>query len=387
MRYLAIDHGQKRVGLAVSDAGGSMAFPHSVLEAGPNLISQIVRVIGEERIEAIVVGLPLNMDGSEGPAAVAARKFAEAISAKVSQSIVFFDERLSSAEADWKLAGTGMSRQKKKKLQDAVAAAAFLQAFLDDKKGTEKTGPGNSSAPEIIRMETPQLAAQNALDIFSACFRQAIEYRGVFFCAVSGGDSPAEFFKLLPMEHSLDWTKIHLFWADERGVGPEHPDSNYYLAKNTFLSEVPIPADNIHRIRAEQADIHQAAVEYEQTLQRVFSLSPGQVPEFDLIVLGLGADGHTASLAADTDTADIQNGLAAAVFSSSLPYPRITLTVPVLLAARKLMFLITGPRKAQIVYHILCESSDAEHPPVRSLWPSRQKMVWLLDSDAASLLH
>jgi 6-phosphogluconolactonase len=281
-----------------------------------------------------------------------------------------------------------MSRQKKKKLQDAVAAAAFLQTFLDEKKGAEKTSPEDStSAPQIIRLETPQLVAQNALDIFSACFHQAIEERGVFFCAVSGGDSPAEFFRLLPTEQSLDWTKIHLFWADERGVGPDHPDSNFYLARNTFLSEVPISEDNIHRITGEQADIHQATAEYEQTLQKTFSLSPGQIPEFDLIVLGLGADGHTASLATDADMADIQKGLTAAVFSSSLPYPRVTLTVPVLCAARKLMFLITGPHKAQIVHHILRESSDAECPPVRLLWAARQKMVWLLDADAASSLH
>jgi 6-phosphogluconolactonase len=384
MRYLAIDHGQKRIGLAVSDAGGSMAFPHSVIEAGPHLIPQIVRAIGDERIEAIVVGLPLNMDGTEGPSAAAARKFAEAISARVSQPIVFFDERLSSAEADWKLAGAGMSRQKKKKLQDAVAAASFLQTFLDEKKEAEKTN--SISAPQIIRLETPQLVAQNAMDIFSACFHQAIDQRGVFFCAVSGGDSPVEFFKLLATDRSLDWVKIHLFWADERGVGPEHPDSNFYLAKNTFLSEISIPADNIHRIPAERTDMRIAAAEYEQTLQKVFSLSPGQVPAFDLIVLGLGADGHTASLAVDADMADIQQGLVAAVLSSSLPYPRITLTVPTLCAARKLMFLITGLRKAQMVHHVLCESSDRERPPVRLLWPSRQKMVWLLDADAASLL-
>jgi len=90
MRYLAIDHGQKRIGLAVSDAGQSMAFPHSVLEVGPNLISRIIRVIQQERIEAIVVGLPLNMDGTEGPRAVAAREFAHDLAAKLSLPIVFF---------------------------------------------------------------------------------------------------------------------------------------------------------------------------------------------------------------------------------------------------------------------------------------------------------
>jgi len=384
MRYLAIDHGQKRIGLAVSDAGESMAFPHSVLEVGPNLISRIIRVIQQERIEAIVVGLPLNMDGTEGPRAVAAREFAHDLAAKLSLPVFFFDERLSSAEADWKLAGLELTRQKKKKLQDAVAAAVFLQAFLDERKKSESV---SKSAPEIIRLQTPEQVAQKALEIFSLSARAAIEQKGTFFCALGGGDSPKDFFTLLPTDDTLDWTNIHLFWADERCVEPEHPDSNFHLAQTVFLSHVPIPQDNIHRIRAELPDTHQAAREYEQMIRKVFSLSAGQIPEFDLVILGLGEDGHTASLLPGTDAADVQDSLAAVVFSPLLPCPRITLTVPVLLAARKLLFLITGPRKAQIVKTVICESPDSGRWPVHSLWSARQKMTWLLDTESASMLR
>jgi putative Holliday junction resolvase len=241
MRYLAIDYGQKRIGLAVSDAGESMAFPHSVLEAGADPIAKIIRLIQEDRIGAILVGLPLNMDGTEGPQVKAVRLFAQKLSAQSVLEIIFFDERLSSAEADWKLSGLELTRGKKKKLQDAIAAASFLQAFLDEKKKDQ-------SIPEMIQFQTSQQAAQKALEIFSFQAGDAIERKGTFNCAISGGDSPKEFFALLSAAQSLDWKHIHVFWADERGVNPQHPDSNFNLANNAFLSKVPIPQSNIHRI-------------------------------------------------------------------------------------------------------------------------------------------
>jgi 6-phosphogluconolactonase len=376
MRYLAIDYGQKRTGLAVSDAGESMAFPHSVLEANADMVAQIVRIIRQERIDVIVVGLPLNMDGTEGPQAKAVRLFGQKLSAKVSMEITYFDERLSSSDADWKLSGLELTRGKKKKLQDAIAAAVFLQAFLDERKKANST-------PEIIRLQTSRQVAQKALEIFSLCACNAIERKGIFTCAISGGDSPKEFFELLPTVQSLDWKHIHIFWADERGVGPQHPDSNFNLANTAFLSKVPIPQDNIHRVQTELSDIHQAAKLYEQTLQDRL----GSVPEFDLILLGLGTDGHTASLLPVSQVIDIKDRLTAVVDRPSHPHSRVTLTVPVLLSAHKLLFLICGPQKAQIVHDVLSESSVPQHWPVHALWPARQKMTWLLDFDAASLLH
>jgi 6-phosphogluconolactonase len=374
MRYLAIDHGQKRIGLAVSDAGESMAFPLVVIDAGCEPLLKIARVIQEERIEAILVGLPLNMDGTEGRQAKAVRLFAQKLSAKVSMEIVFFDERLSSADADWKLAGLELTRGKKKKLQDAIAAASFLQIFLDEKR--------KDRIPEIVRLETSQEAAQKAVELFSDLACDAIKQRGIFTCAISGGEGPKEFFGLLPTVQSLDWIHIHIFWVDERAVGPRHQDSNFNLANTAFLSKVGIPQDNIHRVEAELSDIHQAAKVYEQTLQDRL----GAVPEFDLILLGLGTDGHTASLLPGSHVIDIEDQLTAVVDMPTHSHRRVTLTVPVLLSAHKLLFLICGSKKAQIVHDVLSGNHDPCRWPVHALWAARHKMTWLLDSEAASLL-
>jgi 6-phosphogluconolactonase len=376
MRYLAIDYGQKRIGLAVSDAGESMAFPLLVVDADSDPLSKIAGIIQDERIGAILVGLPLNMDGTEGPQAKAVRLFGQKLSAKVSIEIAFFDERLSSSDADWKLSGLELTRGKKKKLQDAIAAASFLQIFLDEKKK-------DKSAPEIIRLQTSQQVAQKALDIFSLCACDAIERRGIFACAISGGDGPKELFALLAAELSLDWEHIHIFWADERGVGPQHPDSNFNLAHTAFLSKVPIPQENIHRIKTELSGIHQAAKLYEQTLQDVL----GAVAEFDLILLGLGTDGHTASLLPGSQVMDIKDRLTAVVDMPTHLHPRVTLTVPVLLSAHKLLFLICGSGKAQIVHDVLGGNCAPGSFPVQALWAARQKMTWLLDSAAAGLLR
>jgi 6-phosphogluconolactonase len=232
-------------------------------------------------------------------------------------------------------------------------------------------------------LQTSRQVAQKALEIFSLCACDAIERKGIFTCAISGGDSPKEFFELLPTLQSLDWKHIHIFWADERGVKPDHPDSNFNLANTAFLSKVPIPQDNIHRIQTELPDIHQAAKLYEQTLQDRL----GFVPEFDLILLGLGTDGHTASLLPGSQVIDIKDCLTSVVAMPTHLHPRVTLTVPVLLSAHKLLFLICGLHKAQTVNSVLSETPMPDRFPVHALWPARQKMTWLLDFDAASLLH
>ena len=136
MRYLAIDHGQKRTGLAVSDASETLVSPHSVIEtqSSTELLRRITAVIDDERIEAVVMGMPFNMDGSEGPRAGQVRHFAGLLGQQVSIPILFHDERLSSFEAENLMIGMELTRKKKKKRLDAIAAAAILRAFLDEKK-------------------------------------------------------------------------------------------------------------------------------------------------------------------------------------------------------------------------------------------------------------
>ncbi|MEN6307062.1 MAG: 6-phosphogluconolactonase [Anaerohalosphaeraceae bacterium] len=378
MRYLAIDLGLKRVGLAISDAGQTLAFPLVVLDAGSGLISKIAEIIPSEKVGAIVIGLPLNMDGSEGPRAKASREFADKLTKVVSVPITLFDERLSSAEADWKLMGSELTRDGKKKRQDAIAAAVFLQAFFDQQKDT-------MNKPHFIQSPTVQEATRKAVLFFCDRVRDAIAKKGVCYCALSGGSSPKLFFEWLSAETSLDWTRIHFFWADERCVGPDHPDSNYFLAQMSLLSHVPIPQQNIHRILGELPPA-EAAEQYHNEIRRIMGLQAGQWPSFDIVLLGLGADGHTASLLPGTEVVDNQQDIAAAVFSRDVPHTRVTLTAPVLTAARLLLFIITGRSKQDILKEVLSPPPRPWQYPVHALWPAVGKMTWFIDAEAAQLI-
>ncbi|MBN2511818.1 MAG: 6-phosphogluconolactonase [Sedimentisphaerales bacterium] len=378
MRYLAIDLGQKRVGLAISDAGQSMAFPLVVLEAGPGLISRIAEIVRSEKAGFIVIGLPLNMDGSEGPRAKASREFAVQLTKAVSVPITLFDERLSSAEADWKLAGSDLTRDDRKKRQDAIAAAVFLQAFLEQQKDI-------MNKPRIMILQSAMETAQKAVMHFCERVQDAIEKRGVCYCALSGGSSPKMFFELLVRE-TLDWQRIHFFWADERCVEPDHPDSNYSMAQISLLSQVPVPSSQVHRIWGELPPA-EAADQYQNTIRSVMKLQAGQWPFLDVVLLGLGADGHTASLLAGTDVVDNQYDIAAAVFSQTMPHTRVTLTAPALTAARSLLFIITGSSKQEILREILIPPLRPWQYPVHALWSAVDKMTWFVDAQAAVLMH
>ena len=134
MRYMAIDHGEKRTGIAICDRAETLASPFVVLTGQGGLVGRIIKILNEEQIEAVVVGLPYNMDGTEGPRAKSVRRFADELSKKIDIEVIFFDERLSSFDAEQKLAGLDLTRKKKKKHLDAVAAASILQSFLDNKQ-------------------------------------------------------------------------------------------------------------------------------------------------------------------------------------------------------------------------------------------------------------
>lgn len=377
MRYLAVDPGGKRTGLAVSDIGESMAFPYAVLlESGAELIGKITEIVRNENIGAIVVGLPLNMDGTESAGVKASRQLAAKLEKTASVPVFLFDERLSSADADWKLTTMDLTKDKKKQRQDALAAASFLQAFLDQRKES-------IPKPHIIKSASLMQTAQEAVNFFKDKVQDALAHRGVFNCAISGGSCPILFFELLAGEPSFDWSKIHIFWVDERCVEPNHKDSNFNLAYRFFLSKVAIPAENIHRIYGEKP-AYQAVEEYEQEIRRHFGLSQGQLPIFDVAVMGLGADGHTASLLPGTEVLENQTDLAAQVYSDAVPYTRITLTVPTLSASRSLMFLITGRDKAEIIREVLTYPLRPWQYPVQTLWPAVEKMVWFVDEDAGT---
>jgi 6-phosphogluconolactonase len=231
--------------------------------------------------------------------------------------------------------------------------------------------------------------ARRSVALFVATAQEALEARGRFRTALSGGLTPRRTFELLgtdPVARSLPWQSIDVFWVDERYVPPDSPDSNYRLAAEAFLSKVPIPPDNIHRIPTEYEDISTASRAYELTLRDVFDLEAGQVPQFDLVVLGMGTDGHTGSLLPNSYAPFNMDALVSVVYALGERLSRITLTHPVLQAARRLSVLVSGQEKAQTLKDVLTGEPDEIRYPIHVLWPVLEKIVWLVDRDAAQAI-
>ncbi len=398
MRYLAIDHGQKRTGLAVSDGGGTMAFPYGMIPADSRMIAAVKDVIQKERIDAVVIGLPLNMNGSEGPRAAAVRAFAQQLGKAVSIPIVFCDERLSSYEAEQKLGQLNLSDIQKKQKVDATAATLILQRYIDSQSQPNSVDCQSISLDDQLRYCPDRLvvpdsaaAAEQVSITFQQAAEEAIEQRGAFHAVLSGGKTPAAFFDYAAAVQSEAmrsvWQKTHFFWADERAVAPDDPQSNYGLAHRTMLSHLPIPADHIHRMPADSADLEKAAWQYEQTIRQIVPSEGGKFPVFDWVLLGLGADGHTASLMPCDAALDNYADTVAVVRSPQYALCRLTLTIPVLLSARSLVLMICGSEKADIVRSILCEPPDIRCHPICALHPAISKTLWIMDTQAASLLQ
>ncbi len=235
----------------------------------------------------------------------------------------------------------------------------------------------------------PESLAQNTVKIFITDAQKAIKTKDVFYVAISGGNTPKRFFELLgetPQASSLPWDRIHLFWVDERYVRPDSQWSNYKLAADTFLSSVAIPDANVHRIPTEHEDFKVAANHYEQTIREVFGLEAGQVPEFDLILLGMGSEGHTASLFPNSYAAFDTEHLACVVYVLDEKLNRITLTHRVLRAASHLVVLVCGQEKEAILKTVLTSEPDEVQYPIHALWPVLDRVTWLIDSAAAKSL-
>jgi 6-phosphogluconolactonase len=212
--------------------------------------------------------------------------------------------------------------------------------------------------------------------------RAAVAARGRCQLALAGGSTPADLYRELAKSGDVPWDRTHLWFGDERHVPPTHPDSNYRMVHETLLGEVHVPAGNVHRIRAElPAD--EAARAYELELRATF---PGPLPRFDLALLGLGEDGHTASLFPASEALDERARLVAAPFVARLDAHRITLLPPVLCAARAVWFVAVGERKAAIARDVLRGPLDGERLPAQLVRPSDGALVWWLDGEAAALL-
>jgi 6-phosphogluconolactonase len=231
--------------------------------------------------------------------------------------------------------------------------------------------------------------AQKAVDVFYKTAQETIRNNGIFHVAVSGGRTPQRFFELLgasPRAQSLDWEKVHIFWADERYVPPDSEASNYKMAADAFLVNVTIPQENIHRIPTEYNDVCDAVRCYENTIYEVIGTEKEQPPRFDLIMLGMGEDGHTASLFPNSYASFDKDDLACAVYQTGGKLSRITLTHPVLCAASQLVIMVSGQEKARVLKEVLTSEPDEVRYPIHTLWPVLDKVMWLVDSEAARTL-
>lgn len=238
--------------------------------------------------------------------------------------------------------------------------------------------------PEIRILKTATELFDAAAAEFAAQAAQAVRTNGRFSVALSGGTTPKTLFSLLATKPNIPWKEICFFWGDERHVPPDHPDSNYRMAHEALLSKVPVRPENIFRVHAEEKDAAAAALEYEQTLRDFFHLSPGEFPCFDLIFLGVGPDGHAASLFPGTAALHENQRLVVANWVPKFNTYRITFTYPVLNAAACVAFLASGADKSAIVHEVL-ENSAADLPSQR-IRPSNGKLIWLLDASAAGSL-
>lgn len=230
--------------------------------------------------------------------------------------------------------------------------------------------------------KNPPAMAERAAHIFAEACEEAVEERGVFRVALSGGETPISLFQLLSQPDwavRLPWDKMTFFWVDERAVGPDHPESNYGLAKDELFNNVP--ATRFYRIRGED-DAEEAAARYEKRIREEFDLGPKELPRFDFMLLGMGADGHIASIFPNSPLLHEKIRIVADVYSPERKTDRITLTLPVINNSRTCMFMVSGAEKHEALSNAL---NLLEEPtmPAQLVRPKAGDLIWIVDEDAA----
>lgn len=241
---------------------------------------------------------------------------------------------------------------------------------------------------EIRRFADGEALAKGAAQLFVRLSEQAIHDGGRFSVALSGGSTPKVMHRVLANEFADDvaWAKVHIFWGDERTVSPEHEDSNFRMAKQTLLDHVPIPAANIYRMQGE-LEPKAAANAYQDTLSEYFGGLVGKDwPEFDLIFLGIGEDGHTASLFPYTEALRVTDQWVVANHIPKMETWRITLTAPVINAAKTIAFLVAGESKAETLREVINGPYLPEQFPSQYIEPVSGRLLWMVDEAAASLV-
>ena len=240
---------------------------------------------------------------------------------------------------------------------------------------------------KIIYCKEPENLSVRGAERIVVLAKEAVRVNGRFTLALAGGSTPETLYRLLSSEEysqRIPWDKVHLFWGDERCVPPPHPDSNYRMVRETLLSVIDIPPENVHRIKGELGEA--GAVDYEKTLRMSFNISGPSFPCFDLILLGMGADGHTASLFPGTSVLSEEKLWVRALLVQKLKSMRITLTPPVINSAAEILLLVSGEGKASALKEVLEGPFDPGRYPAQLLRRAKGNVTWLVDEAAGRLL-
>ncbi len=232
--------------------------------------------------------------------------------------------------------------------------------------------------------------AKRAAQEFVQAAAEAVRIKGSFNVALAGGSTPKALYSLLVNDPALrsqvPWDKIHLFFGDERHVAPDHPDSNYRMASETMISKSPLKPEQVTRIKGEYPDAEQAALEYEKALREYFKLKAGEYPRFDLVLAGMGNEGHTLSLFPGTKALHADRRIVVRNWIGKLYTERLTLAAPAASNAAHIIFMVTGVDKAPALKAVLEGPFEPEQLPAQLLQPQNGKLLWLVDTAAGSML-
>ena len=243
---------------------------------------------------------------------------------------------------------------------------------------------------EIRILADANAIAQTAAAEFLEAAKEALREKGSFSVALSGGSTPKALYGLLisnaVLQAMVPWSKTQFFFGDERHVPPDDAESNFRMATEAMLAKAPVDAKQVHRIKGEKRNAARAAGEYEEDLRASFGLAEGQLPRFDLVLLGMGPEGHTASLFPGTKALREERRLVVNNWVGKLYTDRITLTPPVLNNAARVLFMVHGAEKAPALKAVLEGPYEPDQLPAQIIQPKEGKVLWLVDPSAAAML-
>ena len=248
----------------------------------------------------------------------------------------------------------------------------------------------SSDLSNVLIGRDAEEACRRAAQVFIDAAHESIASCGRFTVSLSGGSTPKRLYSLLAQPEwasRVDWTKVHIFWGDERVVPPDDEKSNYRMTREALLSKINIPAENVHRVMTETGTPEEAAAAYEAEVRNVLAPKPTDVARFDLVLLGLGSNGHTASLFPYQPTLHVNDKLVVADMVREVGMYRISMTAKLLNDAAVAMFLVTGNEKADVLHEVLKGKHDPEKLPAQLIQPVCGMLLWVVDEAAAAKLH